>query len=100
MDTFDETALVVNFARLRETSEHIRATVTGLESQLSQLESDAAPLVSTWTGQAREAYQERQATWRRASADLVGVLAQIKRALDESIADYQSTEQRNASLFR
>jgi WXG100 family type VII secretion target len=71
-----------------------------LESQLSQLERDAAPLVETWSGEAKEAYLARQSTWRQASGELSAMLQGIKRALDESFADYQRTEQRNAGLFR
>jgi 6 kDa early secretory antigenic target len=96
----DEARLVVNFARLFETSAHIEAAVTTLESQLDLLEREAAPLVQAWSGEAMQAYQQRQATWRQASADLTSTLRQIKRALDESIADYASTERHNADLFR
>jgi 6 kDa early secretory antigenic target len=100
MSTYGDGALLVNVARLRETSGHIQAAVNSLLSQLSQLESDARPLVASWSGQAREAYQERQGTWREASSDLVSMLSQIRGALDESASDYENTEQRNASLFR
>ena len=91
--------LSVNFVRLLETSGHIQTTIGALRSQLDQVESDAAPLVATWSGDARQAYQERQSTWRQASADLVTMLQGIKRGLDDSIADYQSTEKSNVGLF-
>ena len=93
-------ALLVNVARLRETSGHIDAAVNALRAQLGELESDARPLVATWSGPAREAYQERQATWREASGDLITMLTRIRGALDESATDYETTEHRNASLFR
>jgi WXG100 family type VII secretion target len=92
--------LLVNVARLRETSMHIQAAVNSLQSQLSDLESDARPLVATWSGPAQESYQERQNTWRQASNDLTSILNQIRIALDESANDYESTETANANLFR
>jgi 6 kDa early secretory antigenic target len=92
--------LVVNFVRLQETSAHIQATLGVLDSELARLEADAAPLVATWSGEARQAYQERQATWRQAAGQLKAMLGDIKRGLDESIADYQHTERRNTELFR
>ena len=91
--------LSVDFVRLVQTSDHIQNTIGALRSQLDQLERDAAPLVQTWTGQAQQAYHERQATWRQASAELTEVLAAIKRGLDDSIADYSETERHNVGLF-
>ena len=92
--------LVVDFAQLQATSQHIQTAVGNLESQLAQLERDAAPLVDTWNGDAKQAYLQRQATWRQAAAELTNMLREIKRALDESVLDYQTTERSNANLFR
>jgi 6 kDa early secretory antigenic target len=92
--------LLVNVARLRETSAHIQATVSSLQAQLADLESDARPLVATWSGAARESYEQRQNTWREASNDLVSILSRIRIALDEAANDYEGTETANANLFR
>jgi WXG100 family type VII secretion target len=92
--------LLVDFARLQETSLHIQSAIGALESELERLETDAAPLVQTWDGEAKQAYAQRQATWRQASAHLSTMLRDIRRGLDESIVDYQNTERRNANLFR
>lgn len=91
--------LVVNFGALQQAAADIQKAISTLESQLAQLEADAKPLVSTWDGQAMQAYQERQQTWTRASADLQAILAKIKVAVDESSNDYLTTEKRATSLF-
>lgn len=91
--------LNINFVRLQETSSRIQAAIASLDTQLDQLERDAAPLVATWSGEARQAYQQRQDTWRQASAELTVMLQGIKRALDDTIADFQRTERGNANLF-
>ena len=57
-------------------------------------------LVATWSGAAREAYEQRQARWRTASQDLQAMLRDIKIAVDESAADYLNTERRNTQLFQ
>jgi WXG100 family type VII secretion target len=98
--SYDDGQLVVNFARLQQTSGHIHSAIGALTTQLDQLERDAAPLVQAWSGDAKQAYLERQQIWRRASGELATMLSDIKRALDESIADYQATEVRNTNLFR
>ena len=92
--------LVVKFPALLQASADIQKALSTLDSQLSQLESDAAPLVASWDGEARQAYEARQARWRAAARDLRAVLRDIKVAVDESAADYQHTEKRNTQLFQ
>ncbi|WP_326561421.1 WXG100 family type VII secretion target [Micromonospora sp. NBC_01796] len=92
--------LVVSFTALQQASADIQRALNTLDSQLGQLERDAAPLVSTWSGDAKEAYEQRQAAWRSASQDLQSMLRDIKIAVDDSAADYQSTEKKNTSLFQ
>jgi early secretory antigenic target protein ESAT-6 len=91
--------LVVNFPALQQASADIQKALNTLDSQLAQLERDAAPLIATWDGDARQAYDQRQSRWRTASADLQAMLRDIKLALDDSAADYLSTEKRNVNLF-
>jgi WXG100 family type VII secretion target len=92
--------LVVNFAALQQASADIQRAQSALADQLDQVERDAAPLVERWDGEAKQAYQARQAKWRAAAADLGTILHDIKTALDESAADYLHTERRNTSLFQ
>ncbi len=95
----NDDVLVVNFTALDAASADIAHALGELEGQLDQLERDAAPLVAHWSGEARSAYDARQATWRSAAADLARMLRDIKIAVDESAADYLATERRNADLF-
>src|SRR5690606_6048939 len=92
--------LVVNFGALQQASADIQKAVNALDRQLSQLEQDAAPLVATWSGEAKEAYEVRQARWRQASQDLQAMLRDIKVALDESAAEYLNAEKSNTALFQ
>ncbi|GGK20961.1 hypothetical protein GCM10010124_11820 [Pilimelia terevasa] len=91
--------LVVQFGALQQASAHIQTALHALTAQLDQVESDAAPLVATWSGEARAAYEQRQQGWRRAGADLAAILRDIQAAVDDSAADYLATEQRNRALF-
>jgi WXG100 family type VII secretion target len=100
MTTMTDDTLVVDFDAMRHASAEIQQALGRLHGKLDELEAHAAPLVSTWTGTAQEAYRERQTRWRRAADDLSAILAQIKKALDESASDYHSTETRNTGLFQ
>jgi WXG100 family type VII secretion target len=92
--------MIVNFAALQQASADIHVALATLQGELDGLERDAGPLVHTWDGQAKEAYLARQTSWRQAAADLTVMLREIRRALDESAADYAHTERRNVELFR
>ncbi|ADL43987.1 WXG100 family type VII secretion target [Micromonospora aurantiaca (nom. illeg.)] len=92
--------LVVNFAALQQAGADIQRALSTLESQLGQLERDAAPLVASWNGEAREAYEVRQSRWRAASQDLQAMLRDIKLAVEDSATDYLDTEKRNANMFQ
>lgn len=91
--------LLVNFGALQQASADISRAVATMRAQLDELERLAAPLVSTWDGAAKAAYAQRQAAWRQAAGDLATTLHGIKVAVDESVADYLHTEQRNVALF-
>ncbi|BCJ43892.1 hypothetical protein GCM10010168_66950 [Actinoplanes ianthinogenes] len=92
--------LLVHFGALQQAGVDIDKALGTLRSQLDQLERDAAPLVDTWAGEAREAYAQRQATWRAASNDLEGILRQIRHAVIESAADYVATERAATQRFQ
>ena len=95
----DNGLLLVNFGALQQGSADIQRALNTLQSQLSQLERDAAPLVATWSGAAQAAYAERQRRWTAAADDLAAILRNIKVAVDESAADYQDTERRAQQRF-
>ena len=91
--------LVVNFGALTQATVDIKKAISTLESSLSQLESDAQPLVDTWGGQAREAYELRQRRWSQSSAHLQAILRKIEVAVQDSADDYLATEKRATQLF-
>jgi 6 kDa early secretory antigenic target len=89
----------VTFGQLQATQEHTQQTVASMNTQLEDLKSYLAPIVSTWTGQAAENYNAKQQQWNQASTDLNEVLAAIGRALGSVNEGYASTESQNASRF-
>lgn len=91
--------LRVEFGALHHASESITTALRSLQGQLDQLERDAAPLVSTWQGDAQQAYHLRQTRWREAADHLSVMLRDIKRALDDSAAEYLRTERDNTVMF-
>ena len=73
--------------------------INDLHRLLGELESKAAPLVSTWDGQAQQAYLAKQKRWESDSAEITRILLAINRALEDSIADYRGAERYGVNLF-
>ena len=94
-----DSRLVVEFGQLQAASGHIQAAIGKMQSQLSDLEQAAGPLVASWDGSAKAAYDERQRKWSSAATELTTILNSIKKAVDESVADYMSTEKTAEGLF-
>ncbi len=99
MTNLDGGLLVVDIGALAQASADISAAVSRLTDSLDRLERDAAPLVASWDGAAKDAYAERQRRWTTAAHDLRTMLAAVKKAIDQSAQDYQQTENRNRALF-
>ena len=92
--------LLVNFGALQQASADISKGISTLQTQLDQLERDAAPLVASWDGEAQQAYQARQQTWRQASQELTQILQNIKASVDRSAEDYVTTEKQATQRFQ
>jgi len=86
---------MVNFGALQGGSTGIMATYRQLRSTLENLESQLAPMVGSWTGDAREAYFQQKKKWDDASAAMATILAQMGQAVDNAHANYQSAENSN-----
>lgn len=95
----DNGMLVVQFAALEQASADIRGAVNKLQSGLAALDSAAQPLVQTWDGEARDQYNQRQQRWTSSANDLIAILGDIQRRLDDSLAGYVDAERRGAGLF-
>jgi WXG100 family type VII secretion target len=91
--------LRVDFGALQHASDSINTALRRLRGDLQQVESDAAPLVATWEGDAQQAYYARQQAWTKAADNLAGMLSDIKGALDQSAIDYAATERDNKNRF-
>lgn len=91
--------LVINFGSLAQAAQDIGNAMNSMESQLTDCEQSAQPLVSSWEGQAQEAYGVRQQKWRQAAGDLSQMLRDIQAALQDSASNFQTAEDRNRALF-
>ncbi len=92
--------LRVNFNDLQQAAIDIRAAVSSLQTDLDELEKAGGSLQENWSGEAKQAYAERQATWQAASASLQNILQDIQRAVEHSKDDYLATEKQATQRFQ
>jgi ESAT-6 family protein len=91
--------LLVNFNSLGNAATSIDKALTTMQSQLDDLESEGKKLTASWDGEAKEAYEQRQARWQAAAKDLHQILTNIKSAVLHSTEDYQRTEKQATQRF-
>jgi len=94
-----ENTSLVNFGHLSAGSQGIMATYRQLTSTLENLESQLAPMVSSWTGDAREAYFQQKKKWDDASTAMAAILAQLGQSVDNANTNYQAAENTNRSRW-
>ncbi|MFI2271814.1 MULTISPECIES: WXG100 family type VII secretion target [Catenuloplanes] len=90
---------MVDVGAVRGMGGEIAATAAALRSTLDALDEASRLPAEAWSGEARRAFVERRDAWRRAADDLIALLHEIGRAVDDAAADYLATEARNRSLF-
>jgi len=92
--------LLVNFAAMAQAGADIERALQKMRADLDELESKGAQLSGTWSGAAKQAYEERQQQWTNASKDLEGILRRIQGALLDSTDDYANTERAATQRFQ
>jgi WXG100 family type VII secretion target len=85
--------IAVTPEQLQSVASQLNAGAANIESTLSQLASQVAPLQSEWQGVAQARFQELWAEWQRSSR---GIQAQLTQSAG---ANYADNEQAIASSF-
>lgn len=88
----DGSYMKVNFSALGEAHADLGRGISEITSKLEDLHRQAQPLVQTWTGDAQAAYNERHTAWTKAAEELKQILANIQKALQQSLDEYVATE--------
>jgi len=89
----------VDYATIERASEDCRRTEGELAALFDQLKQDLAPLINSWSGNAKLMYEQHQGEWDKAFEDLKVVLNQIAIALPEIRDGYQATDKGVEGLF-
>ncbi len=91
--------ILVTPEQLHSVAGQLNAGASNIESTLSQLASQVAPLQSEWQGVAQARFQELWAEWQRSSHGIQHALHGISQLTQQAAANYGDTEQAIASSF-
>ena len=95
----DGPGILVNYATIHAAADDCNTTGGELQQAFDRLKDDLRPLVTTWTGSAKDQYDQAQRQWDQKFEDLKQVLAQIAAALPQIADGYQSTDKAVEGLF-
>jgi WXG100 family type VII secretion target len=91
--------IAVTPEQLQSVAGQLNAGAANIESTLSQLAAQVAPLQSEWVGVAQARFQELWAEWHRSSRGIQEALQGISQLTQQAGANYEQTEQSIASSF-
>lgn len=80
--------IYVEHQRIVDAATALRTHKKTFDEVLGQLETGLAPMISTWTGEARDLYMTKKATWDRAAEDLTNLLAGIGNLTERAYEAY------------
>jgi early secretory antigenic target protein ESAT-6 len=86
----------VSFGELMNASSSISSAAQQIQSQLDDLKSKVVKVMSSYEGEAAEAYHMAQEKWDKSAADLQSVLSSIGIAVRDASEAYQAAESANA----
>ncbi|GAB3153024.1 WXG100 family type VII secretion target [Amycolatopsis sp. NPDC004378] len=95
----NDAGIKVNYATIRAAADDCQQTGGELQQAFDRLKDDLKPLITTWTGSAKDQYDQAQRTWDQSFEDLKQVLAQIAAALPQIADGYQATDNAVEGLF-
>lgn len=90
----------VKYESLNTAAQDIRGAAAKIKSQLDDLEREVRRVASTWEGEAKEAYQQRQAVWDREANELKVHLENIATKVSQASDGYRATDQRQARNYQ
>jgi 6 kDa early secretory antigenic target len=91
--------VLANFGSLGEGEAAFAQAYNGLTGTVSGLQSQLQSNLSSWAGNAQQAYHEAQAIWNQAIADMAAVITGMSSVISDANINYQDAERVNASMF-
>jgi len=83
--------IYVDHGKIETAAANLLAHKSTFDEVLGQLESDLAPMISSWSGEARDLYLQKKAAWDKAARDISDLLGHIAKLTDDAFTTYANT---------
>jgi WXG100 family type VII secretion target len=90
---------MANFGTLQQAESDFASAYSGLQSQLSDLESSLQKNLSTWTGDAQQAYWNYKSQWDQAASNCAVILQNLQGVIGDAHTNYTGAERANTALW-
>lgn len=77
-----------------QAADDLNSVMDGIESTLSEMESDIQKLSAGWEGSEQETYRGVHGKWTSAAQNIKSILGQVRSALDENTSAVTETRSR------
>lgn len=91
--------MLIRHATLDQGAADMMKSAKDIQTRLDLLEDDLKPLQGNWHGAAQAAYLEAKATWDRAMAEMIVLLGDAGRAVEQSNAAYLAADARGKARY-
>ncbi|MBB5159521.1 WXG100 family type VII secretion target [Saccharopolyspora phatthalungensis] len=91
--------IAVDFRALEAGEDALRRAVDEIDFRLTDLEGVAGRLLSTWTGEAADAYQAAQREWNQAAAGMRENVREMHQLLVTAHSNQATAVRSNASIW-
>jgi WXG100 family type VII secretion target len=95
----DLDGLRVNHAGLDGAADDLLRIVNRIDTRMTELEQELAPLRSSWIGDAQEAYAVAKARWDGAITEMRDLLLSTSQQVSRSNTEYRAADARGARSF-
>jgi WXG100 family type VII secretion target len=92
-------AFSINMGVCLEAYQAIASAAKGIEEALERINASGKILLSSWEGEAREAFLTRQTKWSADADAILQKLRQINAGLQQAVLIYDRTDKHGAEII-
>lgn len=94
MSDFSDGVIYVSYSHANNAAEDLRQQTKAIQTTLQNLDMELQELKTSWEGDDRQEYDNKQQVWNNAVGKMNDLLTQNSDLLNEIVESYQNNEKR------